>query len=315
MERLRQWLVLILAGACLGLGYALYQDGLELRLLKAREEESTALQKRQEKEIAQLRRSARAAAEARRRSAAAPGAASGAAGQGGGAGSVVIRMSDVLRDHPELAASQERERQRMILRMYGEAIAGLNLSPEKLAQLRKLLVDRNESQQDAAEAARAAGIQPGSPAYGQAMRQAYADVQQQIVALIGTDGVAALEQGQQLQMYRNQVENTYAPDLLEAGLGLTAEQQSGLAQALQSINAPSNPGFRTPGYRQADAETGLSPADQDVLAKAAEILSPAQVDIIKADLADQNQRNAVMQSYFQAARAKSGAPVSIMITQ
>jgi len=317
MARPGNWLALVLAAVCIGLGYGYWRDRLELGALRAVQDSRAVVEKQDKKEIADLRKKVdtmQAAETARvkrneevRKARATLGAARSQSAPN------VIRYSDIVRDHPEFAALRQKDTLRNVVRQYGDAIATLNLPADKAAQLKNLLVERQLSQQDAREAAEAAGLKPGSPEFAQATAQAYQEVQQQITDLVGKDGMAALQQASMISGMKTMVTYTYAPDFADAGIPLTSEQETSLAVALNPANAMrNNPNARDPSYRQPDPDTWLSPADQQTIAKAAQTLSPAQLEIFKTDLAEQNHRNAIMQPYFQAARNNSGSGVTII---
>ena len=176
-----------------------------------------------------------------------------------------------------------------MLRMYGSAFASLNLSPEKLAKLKTLLGEMALSGMDAFETARAAGVEPGTPAFQHVMEQTANGVQKEIEALIGPEGWATLQHAASLSLYQSEVQNTYSPDFEDASAPLTDDQKKNLAQLL---SAAASPATRVPGYHKPDPQTWLSPADQDLLTQAVQILSPAQVSVLRDDLANQHRESA-----------------------
>lgn len=299
MRKPPSWFTPILGVAFIALVVLFIRQRLQLIQLRADNQAISAADRQQKRDIARLSRQiAVQADDATGRNRAAQRTIDGA-GRNGASHAGVISYSNIAKEHPEFAAIRDRETRRMILRQYGDAFAALNLPPDKLAQLKNLLVERQMSSEDAQEAARAAGLQPGTPAFAQAVAEAYNDMQQSIVALIGQDGQNALQQAQLAATIKNfQIANTYAPDFLDAGVALTSDQAQGLAQVLASTtNTP--PGLTPGGYHQPDPQTWLSQADQDTLTRASQVLSPAQLNVLKTDLAEQNQRNAIMRTYFQ----------------
>ncbi len=147
-----------------------------------------------------------------------------------------IRIGDILKEHPEYAALYAKQIRRNVLRMYGGDFTSLNLPPDQLSKLKDLLVERQMSGIDAQEAAEDAGLQRGSPEWQEAVKQSYQEVQQQITALLGPNGNSLLLQLQARAAMQNQVQYTYAPDFMDAGVPLSAAQASGLVQAMADTN-------------------------------------------------------------------------------
>src|SRR6185312_3808883 len=305
------WLILALAALCLGLGFGWWRDQLRLSALQAGAAANAALAQQNQKEIVSLRKKVQAAesAEAARLKRAeenrqARAALESAQRSGSAKGTMVIRFSDIIKDHPEAAALRERQVRRSITILYGDAIASLRLPPDKAAALTKLLVEQQFSQQDAQDAAQAAGIRPDSREYGQAMTQALADKHQQMLDLIGETGVAALGQASQISGWKSTVQNTYGMDLAAAGVPLDPGQMASLAQIWG--DSRQYPGSTPPGVNsfQPDSATWLSPIDHVVLNRSAAILSGPQLEALKSSIAAGNQENALMQPYFKAGQAQ-----------
>ena len=84
---------------------------------------------------------------------------------------------------------------------------------------------------------------------------------------------------------------------------LTAAQSAGLAQLINPMNN------RGPGMNQVDPSTGLTPGDDALFEQAAQVLSPAQVAILKADRADQNRMNSIMREYLNAGSGGTGTVI------
>jgi len=187
---------------------------------------------------------------------------------------------------------------RNLVRMYGDGLNQLVLPPGQLAKLKDLLVEQQMSSLDAQQAAEAAGLARGSSAWQAAMRQASQDVQQDITALLGPDGQKTLQQLGSQNGYRNQIQNSFAPDFTDAGVPLSSDQSDRLAQAM------AGPTGRTPpGYNDPDPSTGLTPRQEQVLMAAAQVLTPAQWQIFKTDQIQQAQRDAIMKQYTQGANS------------
>ena len=218
-------------------------------------------------------------------------------------GVTVIHMSDVVRDHPEMADLWNKQQRMNMLRQYGDAIAGMHLPPDEAEKLKSLLVERQNSMNDARDAAAKAGIKPGTPEMAQATSQAAAEVQQQITGLIGADGNAQLQAGVGANNNSYAITN-YGYAMTDAGVPLSTDQSKTLAQLMYAANTAAQTAGASPGdARRPDPTTWLSPADQQFLSSAAAVVSPAQLEILRAQRADDNRRQAVMRPYYGNGRS------------
>jgi cell division septum initiation protein DivIVA len=227
-------------------------------------------------------------------------AASAHPSAGNGDGNVrTIHISDIVKDHPEYAALAARESRRNILRQYGDALAALNLPPDQLSKMKDLLVERELSTNDAQQAAEAAGLQRGTQPWRDAMQQATDSVDQEMTAVLGTDSHPVFQKLQNESNYLNQIQYNYAPDFSEAGAPLNADQTRALADAMAAAR---NPGATTPAQMRADyvadPDTQLTPYDNRLLTAAAQVLSPAQLQVLKTEQIQGNQQTAIFRTYM-----------------
>jgi hypothetical protein len=221
----------------------------------------------------------------------------------------VVHIKDIIRDHPEYEALMQKESRRSTIRTYGRAIAALNLSPNQATQLKELLVERDLASYDAHEAAVQAGFKSGSKEANKAVSEATKDLNQAVTSLIGADGNEKLEalKGTSFYSSPNSVDE-YALDMEDAGVSLSPEQSQTLSQCLREVaNPDKNPDAGSPGYNDVDHATWQSPLDQQFYAKAATILTPTQLQVLKASRSENNQRMAIIRSYT----GKENLPVMI----
>ena len=301
MHRLFPWLTLFLFLGCAALGYVvLHQTGeitqLNLSWKTKKSAADSQVQKLQKEAAAE--KTALAAAQtqlAKNSAAAAAGPGASAAG-----GRRVIHISDILKEHPEYTGFYEKQMRRNVERMYGDGLNTLNLPADKLVQLKDLLAERQISSLDAMQAAEAAGLQRGSPEWQAAMKQAADDAQQQIAAILGPNADNTLAQLAMRARIQTAVQNTYAPDFSYAGLGLSPAQSNGLVQAMADANyAGKDTSTRPANYNDVNPDSGLSPHDQRILNNAAQVLTPAQVQLLKTDQAENEKISAIMKQYQQ----------------
>jgi len=293
-------LVIVAALGCLGLGYLALGERTALARANLDLETAQTISRRK---VSNLRGELAAAREAQNRAegqAAQLKQATAARGNpSAGDGIRTIHQSDIARDHPEYAAILARQNRRNMLQRYGAGLAALNLPPDKLAKMKDLLVEQSAAQQDVAAAAQAAGLKPGSPEYGTAMKEAMDDVNRQMTDLLGQDSAVTMRTLQATASIQNSVQYMLAPDLIDAGIPLSPGQNDALILAVGSVRAAAFGKQTPPGYYNADPSTGLSASDSQMLAAAAQVLSPEQLGVAKADLIMQNQQSAILQPYFK----------------
>ena len=308
MNRLLPWLAIFLLLGCAALGYAvLHQTGeiTQLNIAWKADKTDSQTQVRKLEQAAATAKTALAAAQTQL----AKNAASAASGANANAGSGrrVIHISDILKEHPEYTSFYEKQMRRNVERMYGDGLSTLNLPVDKLAQLKDLLTERQMSSLDAMQAAEAAGLQQGSPEWQAAMKQAADEAQQQIAAILGPNADNTLAQLAMRARIQTAVQNNYAPDFSYAGLGLNPAQSNGLVQAMADANyAGKDTSTRPADYNVVNSDTGLSPHDQRIINSAAQVLTPAQVQLLKADQAENEKVGAIMRQY------SAGGPVSFV---
>jgi hypothetical protein len=287
---------LVLLAGCLGLGYKIYHDELELTRLRAQETEAAS----NARKIAELQRELEAARNELDTSPKAAGAAgapavSGAPSLPPPSTSVrQIHMADLLRDHPEYTSLMMKAQRRGILRNYGAALSQLNLSPDQLEKFKSLLTEQQLSASDAQQSATQAGLKPGTKEWNDAMAEVNNPLQQEIVSLVGQDNVDRLHA---LTAADGQIKAYIDPELQDAGVPLSSDQSSALARVIaDNNNVALNPDAKNPNYTKPDPSTWLSPSDNQMLLQAAQVLSPAQVQALRTNLTEENQRRAMYQS-------------------
>lgn len=301
MHRPIYWIAGILFLACVGLSYLVVHQRTELGAITlafgSKQQDEAKRIITLERELKQATNAlAKAAGDASTSAAAAAGARS--AGDANRGGPVVLHIGDILKDHPEYSGLYEKQIRRNVNRQYGDGLSRLNLSPAQLAQLKDLLVQKQLATIDAQGAAEDAGLQRGTPEYQAAIKQAGQDVESQIENILGPNAENQLLQMQVRSAFQTQVTFNYAPDFADAGAPLTPDQANGLAQAMADANyAGKDTSSRPANYNQPDPSTGLTPHEERVISNATSVLSPAQLDVLKADQLQDQQQSQLIQQY------------------
>jgi hypothetical protein len=283
MQRITSLLAVIFFLGCVALGYLLLQQHTEVARLnldwKTSEKEAQGRIGDLQHKLAAASAAQAAAAKAAAAAARAPSANRNANGDPG-----VIHIGQVLKDHPEYGPLYAKQVRRQINSMYGNTLSTLNLSPDQVGQLKNLLAEKQMSNIDAQGAAEAAGLQRGTAEWQDAMKQAAQNVEQQITGLLGPNADNLLAQAQVRNGYQNMVAFNYSPDFSDANAPLTADQSTGLVAALSDANySGKDMSARPSNYNDPDPTTGLSPHDDRILSNAAQVLTPAQLQVLKSD--------------------------------
>jgi RNA polymerase sigma factor (sigma-70 family) len=178
---------------------------------------------------------------------------------------------------PEYAAMWRKQQLRTVLKQYGDALAALNLPPEKLAKLKELMVLETEIDEDAKDAARAAGLTGESSQ--KAVRQARNGVHEEIKALLGDQATTQLAREALAGPHKPRIEDTFAIDLKASGMPLSPEQVTSLALGFRDVIRTFEPKDRLAD--PPDPRTGLTPLQQALLDRYAQHLTPAQLQVTR----------------------------------
>ncbi len=297
MQRVMSWLAVLFFAGCLALGYLAFAQRSEIKQLDVRWGEAQKRTEDLQRQIA-LSRTARDEPASHTSRASAEPAADRTASASSTGGLNIIHIADILKAHPEYTAAYEKIMRRNINRTYGDTLNSLNLAPDRLAQLKNLLAERQMDNVDAQSAAEAAGLARGSPEWQAAMTEAAQSDEQQITAILGANADATLARLATQAGIQRQVQDNYAADFSDAGVPLTPGESTGLTQAMADANyAGKDTSTRPANYNVVDAATGLSPHDERILSNAAAVLSPAQLQVLKTDQVENEQEMAVRRQY------------------
>ena len=285
------WLIAFAAiMACLFLANREHRARQELSELKAASLTQTKLLTESHTRVTELtQKYAEAASALKAAKAGGGGAEDGGPAAGDKAKTVSLTMHDIIRDHPEMAEIFRKQVRRSVIQQYGNLFNSLDLSPEKSAKLKDLLVELTVSPIDAATAAAGLGVPADSPEMRTAQNQARRDVESEIKALVGpeTAGMFNGNTGYLLQ--------TGMSDMTDAGQALSSDQIKAMAQiTAEAADPEKNPSMRQRSAYEPDAETGLTGVQQRILQRANATLSPDQIAILRNAWLQQNQQQAIM---------------------
>ena len=196
------------------------------------------------------------------------GTAAGEAKAGDGRGAAMGQLAaDYLArlDDPEVRRIMDLQRLAAINRQYAQFFRDAHLSPEQIRQFQQLMLERQRAQTDVLVAATQQGVNPMSDpqAFRDLVKNAQADVDQQLQSSLGADNYAQFQSYQQTQAQRAVV-NQLQQDLSFSDTPLTDAQQQQLIQ----IVAQTNP-------------AGGSSVNEKTVAAAQGLLAPAQLQALQ----------------------------------
>ncbi len=192
-----------------------------------------------------------------------------------------LNLTSYLRNNPAWLALRQEHYYSEMARRYPD-LDKLGLSADELADLKKLTIQRMQSEDDAREIAREQGLSPAEQ--NQAIQQAFAGVDSEVLALVGPDVTAKLATMDSQSAVRQQVQQMVGNDLANMSLPLTAAQM----QALTAAVVPS----AVPATSLADQIRQIAPG----------VLTPDQLAILQQSLDYQAQSQKIISEAAAAAR-------------
>jgi hypothetical protein len=173
--------------------------------------------------------------------------------------------------------------ERVVQNRYAYLLQALGpLDAALVAKLKTLLVERELARQAAGRAAFTQGSAPNSAGYAQAGERATAEANRAIGALLG-DKAAEFSRLDRLSAVVDTIESTFGGDLAFASMPLTHEQTLRLAETMFEVHYnPKDPEYRGRIKADVDPATGLLPLFREFLPKAAAVLSPEQLKVVRA---------------------------------
>jgi len=226
-----------------------------------------------------------ATAEGKNRSASAGGINSGDRSAGNSVQTnETVDVTGFIKRDPAYAEIHRKNLLLTVRRRYGD-LKALGLPPDKLSQLTELLADTINPYDDVKEAALAVGIKAGSPEFNHAMSDAYNSANTAVEAFLGSSAYQELQSLESASSVRANLESNLGATLAAAGLALSNDQVSALAQTQLQ-------------YQRA----AQSVSAQAYNAKAAEVLTPDQLELFTEITTTEKESNALQQRALEAAK-------------
>jgi hypothetical protein len=219
----------------------------------------------------------------------------GRGGRGGQDPAVQAAMQAVLQD-PNYQRAQLLQQQAAIELRYAALFRSLNLTPDQMNQLKALLVDRQNLNQDIQAAAQAQGLQGGRGAIQELVQAGQSEIDTTIRSLIGEAAFAQYQGYESTVNQREQVTQLQSVVTL-AGAPLSDAQVNQLVQTLAQNSTNGGGGNRGGRGGGGFGGPGGTNVSQQVLTAAQSILTPAQQQVVQqvqVQQSAQNQMNTLM---------------------
>lgn len=231
----------------------------------------------------------------------------GGPGPGGGRGGRNFgqQMAELLKD-PDFAAAMKVEQEARIEQRYGALFKQLNLPPEKLAELKSMLAERENAMRDVMATAAAQGLNPRDNR--DELRKLTSEMQAEIDNNIKTsfgDGVVNALSGYNATTAQRTTVNDLNQRLGYAAQPLNDNQAKMLTSILTETGQASNQGGQGGPGGQWGRNNGVLITDATIT-RAQGVLMPSQVEVLKKMQAEQ-QAQQVMQTKMREAREKAQA--------
>ncbi len=324
MKSLKNFVVVLLALLLLGggvLAWNQYQELVRLRIAVGSASDRADLQRRLTDAERRLRALQDQLAAARARPAegedvaadepnAAPPVRGGRRGAPGGGR---FGQLQALMNNPQIQKLAAIQMKAALDNRYAALFKSLNLPAAQLDQLKDLLVQKQQAQQDARQAAMQQGLNPRTDpqAYQQAIAAAQGPVDDQIKASLGDAGFSQYQQYQETLPERGTVSQVQQT-LSYSSTPLTDDQANQLVQILaQTAPATANNGrgggggFGGGGGPFGGGQGPSTPITNQTITAAQTILSGSQLQALQ-QIQQQQQAQQQMQQLMQAARQNAG---------
>jgi hypothetical protein len=324
VKSLKNIVVVLLALLLLGggvLAWNQYQELVRLRIAVGSASDRADLQRRLTDAERRLRALQDQLAAARARAGAALADADAAGDDGaapapergrrGGPGGGRFGQLQALMNNPQMQKLAAIQMKAALDNRYAALFKALNLPAAQLDQLKDLLVQKQQAQQDARQAAMQQGLNPRTDpqAYQEAITAAQGPVDDQIKAALGDSGFAQYQQYQQTLPERGTV-SQIQQTLSYSSTPLTDDQANQLVQILaQTAPATTNTGGGRGGFGGGGPFGGglgaTTPITNQTITAAQTILSGSQLQALQ-QIQQQQQAQQQMQQLMQAARQNAG---------
>lgn len=184
--------------------------------------------------------------------------------------------------NPNYNYTMLKVRQRMVAQQFKSLFASLKGVPaEKIARLKDLMVAREMAWADARALAAKEGLSITTEGYRKIIETVSGQFDRDFEGLLGEQysDFAALEKNRGAYAI---VGLTVSPDMAYAGVPLTNDQENALAALMTQLHySMEDPQYSGLVAQPIDANTGLSPLNQQLVEQAANLLSPAQIEVLK----------------------------------
>lgn len=123
-----------------------------------------------------------------------------------------------------------------------------------------------------------------------AIPQTTAEIDRQIVALVGPDAAPKVQSMLLAQLEFSKISRNFAPRIEKQGYALTPDQRYALGVTLNEIYNPSlNPLAKSRDTLPVNPQTNLTELDEQAIKRLMPILTPPQISLLQLSLGNTNQ--------------------------
>ena len=205
-------------------------------------------------------------------------------------GAAEFEKEEAMRKDKLFAASIQLIQRRGVQRKYGFLLAELRgLDRATAIRLKEALAERELSAQDAQMAAVSNGVLPGTNEFAKIVAETRAEADRQIASLLGSRYEEFQELDRQTGSYEL-IDNVFGVNLAYAEAPLTEAQRRRLAIVMTEIHYSMGDAEYARRVREpVNPDSGLSPLNEELIARTQSFLTPAQLEVLKAYQLEQTQ--------------------------
>jgi hypothetical protein len=192
-----------------------------------------------------------------------------------------------LARRPELKAALDNNLRRLVRDAYGDLETLLGIDRASARRLVDLLYEQEMVANDAVSVMRKRGIHPGDPGYDSVLDSFRQELDAEKKAIVGEEKFKLLLLAPQVQKKQLEIAKYYGGEFREIDAPLSSDRSLELAIVMAQFPVSDSP--NDPIQAAVGPEQYLRPqSDVPLLAAAAKILTPAQLEVIRRRLVEQN---------------------------
>lgn len=217
-----------------------------------------------------------------------------------GAPEDIDRFNAALDSDPVLAPFFHELERRRVMSRYNILLSALQIPPKKRATVQDLLVQRAIETRRISRRQRVQSGRPSAPEPADGTDRATEDIDVKIETLVGADAARAIKEwNSAVYSYGNAPDGQASQDavtLAEAGFTVTNDQLVQLALIRYEVRTQNPEPPVGPGGPKLEAQNGLAPQEEKLLARESEVLTPAEITVLRTWATEERQARAALEA-------------------